>query len=328
MTGEGGPADEDLDGARAAGRPLVMRGRVRDWPAVRAAREGDARIARYLRAMDRGVVGTRMRAPPEADGRFFYGPDLRGHNFMREPVTISVMIDDLLSVPETGVPALYMGAALLSDGLPDFAQANPAPGVPGTATPRLWLGNAVEVQTHFDVSENLACVVAGRRTFTLFPPESTGDLYPGPLEHTLAGQPVSMVPLDATGGADFPRFENAAGKAFVADLEPGDAIYIPPLWWHHVRSTGRFNVLVNYWWDDQPLAGSGFEALVHAILAIRALPDPTRAAWREMFEHFVFGDDARPPAHLPEHARGILAPLTEETARTLRSFLIGALSRR
>ena len=36
----------------------------------------------------------------------------------------------------------------------------------------------------------------------------------------------------------------------VADLEPGDAIYIPALWWHAVQATGELNVLVNYWWNE------------------------------------------------------------------------------
>ena len=314
--------------ARISGRPLVLRGRVSQWPAVQAALAGDEQIADYLTNLDSGAASTRMRAPAEACGHFFYGADLRGHNFTREPTTVSAMVADLLAAPAADAPALYMGAAPLPVGLPEFSRLNPPPGVPDEAVPRLWLGNAVEVQTHFDASENLACVVAGRRVFTLFPPDQTGNLYPGPLEHTLAGQPVSMVRLGDVDERSFPRFAEAAAAAFTAELEPGDAIYIPPLWWHHVRSTGRFNVLVNYWWDAHPVAGSGIEALVHAVLAIRALPEPTRAAWRELFDHFAFGPDAAPPEHLPAHAQGILGPLDAAKARTMRSFLLGALSRR
>ena len=321
-------ADDALANARASGQPVVLRGRVTHWPAVRAALDGDRQIGAYLEDLDSGAAGTRMRAPASAGGHFFYGPDMRGHNFTREPTTVSAMIADLLTAPETDAPALYMGASSLTVGLPRFSQLNPPPGVPEAAVPRLWLGNAVEVQTHFDASENLACVVAGRRVFTLFPPDQTGNLYPGPLEHTLAGQPVSMVRLGAVDDRAFPRFADATAAAFTAELEPGDAIYIPPLWWHNVRSSGRLNVLVNYWWDLEPLAGSGFEALVHAVLAIRSLPAPARAAWREMFEHFIFGTDAVAPAHLPEHAQGILGPLDAGKAKTLRAFLIGALTRR
>lgn len=324
---EGADWTGPLEVARAEGRPIVLRGRVEHWPVVDAARRGDAVLATYLSSLDTGVSSSRMTAPVEARGHFFYGPELRGHNFSREPTTVSAMIRDLMVAPEVG-PSLYLGAAPMAASLPRFSALNPPPGTPDAAMPRLWLGNAVEVQTHFDVSENLACVVAGRRRFTLFAPELTGGLYPGPLEHTLAGQPVSMVRLEDPDLVAFPAFAQVRDRALTADLEPGDAIYIPPLWWHHVQASARLNVLVNYWWDAEPLAGSGFEALVHALYAIRALPPSAREAWRAMFDHFVFGADAVPPGHLPEHAQGILGPLTPETARTLKAYLLGSLSRR
>ena len=64
---------------------------------------------------------------------------------------------------------------------------------PELARPRIWLGNRSEVSAHFDLSDNIACVVAGRRRFTLFPPDQVANLYVGPLDHTMAGQPASMV---------------------------------------------------------------------------------------------------------------------------------------
>jgi quercetin dioxygenase-like cupin family protein len=38
--------------------------------------------------------------------------------------------------------------------------------------------------------------------------------------------------------------------AMEAELSPGDAIFIPMGWFHHVEALERFNVLVNYWWDE------------------------------------------------------------------------------
>ena len=56
---------------------------------------------------------------------------------------------------------------------------------------------------------------------------------------TIAGQPISMVDLDDPDFERFPKFREALRHALVAELEPGDAIYIPALWWHGVQATGR-----------------------------------------------------------------------------------------
>ena len=60
------------------------------------------------------------------------------------------------------------------------------------ASPRIWLGTAANVSSHYDTFDNLACVIAGRRRFTLYAPELIGRLYIGPIDHTMAGPPVSL----------------------------------------------------------------------------------------------------------------------------------------
>ena len=168
------------------------------------------------------------------------------------------------------------------------------PLVDATAVPRVWICNRVTVQTHYDISNNIACVVAGRRRFTLFPPEQLVNLYVGPLEFTLAGQPISMARLDQPDFERFPRFREALATAQFAELEPGDALFVPYMWWHHVESRERFNVLVNYWWDETPSwQGSPFEALLHGIMAVNSLPPDKREIWRKVFEHYVFQDGRR-----------------------------------
>ena len=49
----------------------------------------------------------------------------------------------------------------------------------------------------------------------------------------------------------FPLFASALEKAFTAELRPGDAIFIPHDWFHHVEALERFNILVNYWWSRE-----------------------------------------------------------------------------
>ena len=123
------------------------------------------------------------------------------------------------------------------------------PLVPASAEPRLWIGNAAKIAPHNDPVENVAVVAAGRRRFTIFPPEAEPLLYMGPAHPTPAGTPVSMVHVTVPDLQRFPLYAKALESAEEAELSPGDAILIPRDWFHHVEALMRFNVLVNYWWD-------------------------------------------------------------------------------
>jgi len=170
--------------------------------------------------------------------------------------------------------------------------------------------------------------VGGRRRFTLFPPEQIANLYVGPLEFTLAGQPISMVRLDAPDHARFPRFREALAQAQVAEMEPGDSLFIPYMWWHHVEGLSRFNVLINYWWSLSPaFIPTPMHALYHALWAVRDRPENEKQAWRNVFEYYVFGDRDRATGHLPPAAHGELARIDDDLARKLRAMLINKLNR-
>jgi Cupin-like domain len=318
-----------LDDVAGISEPIVLRGQVGHWPAVAAGRAGPRAIAEYVAGFGGGAPLDVMIGPPEIGGRFFYDADWNGFNFTRQHVPIGTLMGELLRLAELGDPAphaIYANAAAAPAHSPGWSEANPLE-LPVDATARLWIGNATTVATHYDVSSNIACVVAGRRRFTLFPPEQLANLYIGPLDHTLAGPPVSMVDLDAPDLDRFPRFAEAWASARSAELGPGDALFIPSLWWHHVRALDAVNVLVNYWWGEAG-AASPFIALVHAMMAVRDLPDAERAAWRGWFDHLVF--DAAAPhagAHLPERVRTVLGAPSAERSERIRRFLIASLQR-
>lgn len=309
-------------------RPVVMRGLVEDWPAVAAGRVGPRGMADYLLSFDRGHPADVMVGAPAIGGRFFYRDDLAGFNFERAKVTLPVLVEQLVRLADEAVaPAVYAGAATASELVPGWSDANPLPIHAPEATPRVWLGNASRVSIHYDVSDNVAAVVAGRRRFALFPPEQARNLYVGPLDVTIAGQPASMVDLENPDLERYPRFAEALDAMTVAELEPGDAIFIPSLWWHDVSATGPLNLLVNYWWS-RPAAASPFPALVHAIMAIRDLPVGERDALRDWFDLYVFGDDAPGVAdHLPAAARGVLEAPSAARDAVVRQYLIRALNR-
>jgi hypothetical protein len=312
-------------------QPLVLRGLVSAWPAVRAA-DAPGGIIDYLRPRDVGAMVQAWFAPAQAEGRFFYTDDLTGFNFAREPLRLAAFLDLLQRHrDEPHAPAIYTGAAAVEALMPAFRADNDlAPALLEALQPlaSAWLGNRTCIAAHQDVPDNLACVVAGRRRFTLLPPDQVRNLYVGPLEHTPAGQPISLVDLRRPDLARFPRFAQALPHLQVAELGPGDAIFIPSLWWHHVESLEPMNLLVNYWWRRTPLhMDSPVGALLHAIMTVRDLPPEQRAAWRSLFDHYVFDADEQTAAHIPPAARDVLAPMDERTARGLRARLIRRLNR-
>jgi hypothetical protein len=168
----------------------------------------------------------------------------------------------------------------------------------------------------------------GRRRFTLFPPEQVDNLYPGPLDLTPGGQAVSMVDFDAPDFERYPRFRDALAAAQVADLEPGDVLVYPALWWHQVEALGPFNVLVNYWWNAAPaFMDTPMNTLLHGLLSLRDRPDFEKQAWKRLFDYYVFGPADRAGEHLPEDARGDLGPMDDRKARRLRAYLLNRLNR-
>jgi Cupin-like domain len=315
----------------AGSRPAVIRGLVRNWPVVQAARTSAAAFCDYLKRFDRGYEVDAAFGPPSVGGRIFYNDDLSGLNCRMEQLRLSSALDYLLEHSDDDpAPTLAIQSVVISRYLPGMEKENRlSPGfLPDGVDGRIWLGTRAAIAAHFDPSENLACCVAGTRRFTLFPPEQVSNLYVGPFERTPAGAAISMVDFDRPDYAAYPRFAEAEAAAYVADLAPGDAVFIPYLWWHHVRSLEPVNGLVNFWWGEaEEQRGDPRNALLHAMMSIKNLPPPHRDAWRAMFEHYVFEVAGDTAAHLPEARRGILGRMEPEQLKRLRLALSRALSR-
>lgn len=310
--------------------PAVMRGLAADWPAVRAARESDEAVCRYLAGFDNGKPAATFLGPPQIKGEFWYREDMRGLNYQVRHAPPSELLQALVAMREDPEPGSFYASAMpVAEHFPDFIKDNSLDIVADDAVPRLWVGNRAIVSTHFDMSENVAVVVAGKRRFTFIPPELVASMYVGPFDFTLAGPPVSMASLRKPDLGKYPRFAQALEHAQTVELGPGDAVFVPYMWWHHVEATAAVNVLANYWWDLTPdnWTGSPLKALSHAIMAIRDLPEHERGIWRRWFEHYVFGDGHAAVSHIPPQARGPLGEMTRETARSVKDYLINELRR-
>ena len=306
--------------------PAVLRGLVADWPAVERARESPAAFCAYLEGFDSGAAVDVLRVPPHARGRIDYNDAMTGFNFSRDKATISSVTAKLLGYARfENRPAIAVQSAPIADCLPGFARDNVLAILDRSVAPRIWLGTAFTTPAHFDESSNIACVVSGRRRFTLFAPEQIANLYIGPLGFAPTGTPISLVDFRRPDVDRFPRFRDALERAWVAELEPGDAIYIPGLWWHHVESLEKVNALVNYWWKGPPAASvqadSALDSLLLAVLRLRHLPPEQRRAWASIFDHYVFNSANDPAGHIPEYRRGVLGAMSPEYAKQVKEFV-------
>jgi hypothetical protein len=325
------PDSLPLEELLAANEPRVLRGLVADWPVARAGTRSDRDAMDYVRSFYNGRPISASIGAPGIGGRLFYNDDFTSLNFDVQRAQLDAVITRIAGhLEDEDPPTIYVGSTLVDLVLPGFRKDNDiafsAHGI--DPPPSIWIGNRTIASCHYDAPNNLACCVVGRRRFTLFPPDQIFNLYPGPLEPTPGGQAVSVVDFANPDFERFPRFREALAAGLVVDVEPGDAVFIPSMWWHHVQGLSAFNVLVNYWWSKIPaFIPTPMHALYHAIWTLRDRPESEKLAWRNVFEYYVFGNPERAGEHLPAEARGVLGPIDDNQARLIRAMLMNKLNR-
>lgn len=105
-------------------------------------------------------------------------------------------------------------------------------GPPGTVTP-----------LHYDAHHNLLCQVIGKKYIRLYAPEMSACLAPYKDEMT---KNSSQVDLDCPDKLQPQGFDDAPFLECV--LRPGEMLYIPPRWWHYVKSLS-VSFSVSFWWQ-------------------------------------------------------------------------------
>eukprot|EP00898_Chlorokybus_atmophyticus_P004218 jgi/Chlat1/4798/Chrsp31S04824 len=140
---------------------------------------------------------------------------------------------------------------------------------------RLW--------THYDVMANVLIQVVGSKRVVLFPPSEEPFMY-------MEGSSSRVLDIDTPDPTTFPLFAKTTG--FECVLQPGQALYIPPLWMHNVVALD-LSVSVNVFWRDlsseeyprkdlygnaDPVAAGKALALVsEACAQLRGLPEVYRS---------------------------------------------------
>lgn len=220
----------------AEGRPAILVGVADRWPAVRRwtretleALAGDEQVDVQIvdaegrrRAWMRFAECLRVLDPGEGpSGVYMQGIDVR---LLGEAARGDV--GDL--EPFMGLSARYPSA--LRRHLLDV--------------PRLWIGPTHTVSpVHFDLAHNLFVQLVGRKRFTLFDPAQSPLLhYP---DYEQAGVQFCGIDVEQPDLERYPRFR--AARPRVVDLGPGEILFLPHSWWHHVRSLDP-SISLSTWW--------------------------------------------------------------------------------
>lgn len=318
--------------------PAILKGLISDWPLVKQVTSctGENPHA-WLNMLSEHYVGgsVRMAEIPRSESpQFFYNKARDGFNFTRKVAPFMQFMQVLLQNAElikagNNAGAVAIQSAPVVDYFNDLATTHTMALFADKPQPRFWLGNQSTVVAHYDDAENIACVIAGERKVTLFAPHQITNLYVGSIEHTPAGAPVSMVDLNNPDFEKFPKFKQALNEALVAQLQPGDALYIPTLWWHHVEALSPINMMMNYWSGGSIAKSSEpvpMDALLLSIMAIRDLPTAQKKAWQAFFNYHIFDFEEAQNQHIPEQLKGILNPLTSQQRAQVKQWLIKQLS--
>jgi hypothetical protein len=314
--------------------PLILKGLCLNWPLVQAGLQSDVAAGDYLLQFDQGEPVSVCQLAPETSGRVFYNADFTGFNYLAGKMPLPQLLQQLQQSAAQQAAGLassiwYMGSTEIQRWFTGLAEHNSLAYLLNQPLTSVWLGNQARIPAHFDFPHNLACNVVGHRTFTLLPPEQIANLYPGPMEFAPGGQDISLVDFLNPDLNQFPRFAKAQQAASIAALEPGDVLFIPSMWWHHVQGHDALNILVSHWWRDSPAyLGRPTNALLHSMLSLRSLPKAQRQAWQALFNYYIFEHDDAPEPAIPDAAKGMLQkPLDELNARQLRADLQNKLKR-
>lgn len=324
------PDNLPLQQLLSGNEPVVLKGLVANWGLVKAGTT-PVDAMNYLRSFYNGKAVGSCFADPSIAGRLFYNESFTQLNFN----TTRGTMDDVLKNIEAHFndempPTFYIASLVVDSCLPGFRSANDLNFAEHKLSPPpiIWIGNRTIASAHYDAPNNIACVAVGKRRFTVFPPEQVFNLYPGPLDPTPGGQAISIVDFKNPDFEKFPRFKDALAAAQMAELDAGDAIFIPSMWWHHVEGLNPFNILVNYWWLSMPdYIPTPMHALYYAMWTLRDRPENEKRAWREIFEYYVFGDKQLATQHLPTESHGTLGDIDDMKSRQIRAMLINFLNK-
>lgn len=213
--------------------PVVICGAVDHWPAITKWKD-----LNYLKS----IAGS--RTVPVELGKNYVGSD-----WSQKLMTLESFINQFVSDDGPTGKIGYLAQHELFQQVPELAQDITTPdycclGDGETLQINAWFGPRGTVSPlHFDPYHNVLVQVVGEKQIRLYAPQDSDKLYAHP-EPMLFN--TSQVDAEAPDLSCFPKF--ADGTCWFTVLKPGQMLYIPPKWWHHVRSLST-SFSVSFWWS-------------------------------------------------------------------------------
>ncbi len=211
--------------------PVILTGVASQWPAFK----------KWDIAFLRRTVGDNQVPIFPADSDNY--PVLHG-----KPVHLSLgeYLDGTGAAARTDTDNYYLAQLSIERYLPELNGDFSYPGYlgKGDAYPVFWLSREGGSHTnlHFDTAEVLFAQILGSKEVWLFPPGDYRSHYP----HPRIGHPrISAFNPFAPDTDQFPDFPMHAG--YHCRVEPGEMLYIPFHWWHHVRA-GTQSISVSFFY--------------------------------------------------------------------------------
>lgn len=223
--------------------PLKMTGMMASWPAMQKW------SFEYFRDLGSSV-----------DVHLEVGNVMQGETGFRKEA-FCAFIDQLLSdAPEDN--KAYLSVFRIFDAFPqlrsdvDFSILDQFKLKSSTSG---WIGPAGTVTGyHIDWGDNILAQVCGRKRLHIAAPEHSPNMYVS--RKFDQGTTISEVNLHDYDASQFPRFSKVQHHRII--LHPGEMIFIPRGWWHHVESLDRSISVSNITYDA---SGILFDAFPHRV---------------------------------------------------------------
>jgi lysine-specific demethylase 8 len=166
-------------------------------------------------------------------------------------MTLADFIDLYVVEDGSSKPKGYLAQTQLFDQIPELQKDIVTPdycalsgGDEELLIVNAWFGPKGTVSpAHYDPYHNLLSQVVGEKYIKLFSPLFTPHLYPHQDKLLFNTSQVNVENADLQ---QFPLYAEANYLECV--LSSGEMLYIPPKWWHYVRSLS-ISFSVSFWWQ-------------------------------------------------------------------------------